>query len=202
MIIAYRFCIYDDGSHMLGPDTYRPPRTAGFHDWRFGKDGVPHAATCPTCGRKTDSEYVNPNFKAKRRTWDISATYDGYHLVSTRFREFCQKQGYDGVTFVPLPADTGYFVLRLANVLPFDSLRRRTRFEDPCPTCGGFYNVIGATPVCLRGVTEPIQDGLFRSDVEFASGPEQHPLILAGVGTAEKLRKQGFLKLDLVEVEA
>lgn len=117
MIIAYRFCVYDDDTHMLGPDTYRPPRTAGFHDWRFGKDGVPHPATCPNCGRKTDSEYVNP------------------------------KQGCEGVTFVPLPADRDFFVLRLANVVPFDAKRRKTRFEDLCPKCGGFYNVIGATPV-------------------------------------------------------
>jgi hypothetical protein len=202
MIVAYKLSAQDDGTHMLGNETFRAPRSAGFHDWRFGKDGVPHPATCPTCGRKTDPEYVNPEFKAKRRTWDISATYDGYCLVSNRFREFCQTQGWEGMTFSSLPADKDFFVLRLANVLPFDAKRRKTRFEDPCPTCGGFYNVIGATPVFLCGVTEPIHEGFFRSDLEFASGPEQHPLILVGVDTAEKLRDEKFRKLDLVKVEA
>jgi len=202
MIVAYRLCVYDDDTHMLGPDTYRPVRTAGFHDWRFGKDGVAHAATCPTCGRKTDPDYVNPKFKAKRRSWDISATYDGYLLVSRRFREFCEKQGWAGMTFVPLPADNDFFVLRVSNVLPFDAQRRKTRFEDPCPTCGAFYNVIGATPVYLRGVTEPIRQGFFRSDLEFASGPEQHPLTLVGIDTADTLLKQRFRKLDLIKVEA
>ena len=198
MIIAYELCVYGDGTHMLGPDTYRPARAAGFHDWRFGKDGVPHPATCLTCGRKTNPEYINPKFKAKRRTWDISATYDGYLLVSRRFCKFCQQQGWEGATFVPLPADNDFFVLRISNVLPFDARRR----EDPCPTCGGFYNVIGPIPVYLRDVTEPIQEGFFRSDLEFASGPEQHPLILIGVGTAEKLQKQALRKLNMVEVEA
>lgn len=202
MIVAYEFCPHDNDTYMLGGETYRPPRSAGFHDWRFGKDGVPHPATCPTCGRKTDSEYVNPKFKTKRRTWDVGATYDGYDIVSKRFREFCRKHRWKGMAFFPLPADKDFFVLRLSNVLMFDSKRCGTRLEDRCPKCGEYYNVIGANPVCLRGVTEPIKEGFFRSDLEFGSGPEQHPLILVGIGTAEKLRKQKFRKFVLEEVEA
>ena len=202
MIVAYELCPHDNDTHMLGDETYRPPRSAGFHDWRFGKDGVAHPATCPTCGRKTDPDFVNPKYKAKRRAWDVGATYDGYDIVSKGFREFCRKHRWEGMLFLPLPADKDFFVLRLSKVLAFDSKRRGTRFEDPCPTCGAFYNVIGANPVYVRGVTEPIKEGFFRSDLEFASGPEQHPLILVGIGTAEKLRKQKFQKFDLEEVEA
>lgn len=201
MILAYHFSPHDDGTHMLGKETYSLPRSAGFHDWRFGKNGVPHPATCPTCGRKTDPEYVNPHFRAKRRTWDISTTYDGYDIVSTRFRDFCQEHGWKGMSFVRLPEDKEFFVLRLSLVLSFDARRRGTRFEDLCPSCGGFYNVIGATPVYLSGVAEPIQDGFFRSDLEFASGPEQSPLVLIGLRTAEELRKQEFQKFDLREVQ-
>ena len=201
MIVAYELCPHDNDTNMLGEETYCPPRSAGFHDWRFGQDGVPHPATCPTCGRKTDPDYVNPEYKAKRRTWDIGATYDGYDIVSKRFREFCRKYRWQGMTFVPLPADKDFFVLRLSKVLSFDSERRETRFEDRCPACGAFYNVIGANPVYLRGVTEPIHEGFFRSDLEFASGPEQHPLIIIGVGTADKLRKQKFQKFALEEIE-
>lgn len=202
MIVAYMISPHDDGTHMLGVRTYRPPRSAGFHDWRFGENGVAHPATCATCGRKTDPTYINSEFKAKRRKRDISATYDGYDIVSTRFRRFCEEQGWQGMTFVPLPADRDFFVLRLSNVLPFDAERRGTKFEDPCPTCRAFYNVIGATPVYLRGIREPIDEGFFRSDLEFASGPEQGPLILVGVGTAEKLKEQKFQKYALHAVKA
>jgi hypothetical protein len=68
MIVAYELSAHDDGTNMLGNETYTPPPSAGFHDWRFGKGGVAHPATCPTCGRKTDAEYINPRFRAKRRT--------------------------------------------------------------------------------------------------------------------------------------
>ena len=199
MILAYRLAPHDDGTHMLGGGTYRPPRSAGFHDWRFGKDGVPHPATCGTCGRKTDPNYVNPSFSPKKR-WDISATYDGYCIVSCRFRDFCLIRRWQGMTFVRLPADMGFFVLRLSSVLRFDAERRRTRFEHKCPTCGAYYSVIGADPTFLRDVTEPIKEGFFRSDLEFGSGPTQHPLILLGIDTAEKLRRERFQNYYLREV--
>jgi hypothetical protein len=202
MIVAYFLSAHDDGTNMLGDESYRPPRSAGFHDWRFGKDGIPHPATCPTCGRKTDPNFVNPDYRPKQRSWDISATYDGYDIVSERFRDFCRRHDWQGMTFVPLPATKDFFVLRLTSVLAFDSKRRGTRFEDPCPACNEFYNVIGVTPAFLRGVTEPIEEGFFRSDLEFGAGPEQSPLILVGIGTAEKLRKQKFRNFHLGKVEA
>lgn len=194
MIIAYTISPHDDGTYMLGDETYRPSTSGGFHDWRFGKDGVAHSATCPTCGRRTDPTFINPEFKVKTRKWDISTTYDGYCLVSTRFRLFCEKQRWQGMTFASLPADNDFFVLRLANVLEFDAERRATRFENPCSTCRSFYNVIGATPVYLREINERIEEGFFRSDLEFGSGPEQCPLILLGVATARKLKEQKFQK--------
>jgi hypothetical protein len=145
---------------------------------------------------------VNPSFSAKKRDWHISATYDGYTLVSYKFRDFCRQHAWQGMDFVRLPADNDFFVLRLALILPFDADRRRTRFLDKCPTCGAFYGVIGATPAYLRGVTEPIQDGFFRSDFEFGSGPGQGPLTFIGLGTAEELRKQRFQNYYLKEIQA
>src|SRR5437588_11852462 len=111
-ILGFRLGVHDDGTDMLGPETYRSPPSAGFHDWRFGRAGVPHPATCPTCGRKTDPSYVNRAFRARRRRWDISATGDRYTLVSKRFRAFCERHPWPGAEFVPLPADDDFFILR------------------------------------------------------------------------------------------
>jgi hypothetical protein len=187
---------------MLGDETYPSPSSAGFHDWRFGKNGIPHPATCPKCGRKTNPNYINPKFRARKRKWDMSGTYDGYTIVSKRFRDFCKRSKWKGMNFVPLPADKGFFVLRLLLILAFDAKRRKTRFDDPCPACGAFYNVIGSDPAFLAGIKQPIMDGFYRSDLEFASGPEQAPLIFVGIETAEKLRKQNFQKFALEEVVA
>jgi hypothetical protein len=196
-IIGYYLGVHEDGSHMLGPDTYRVPAAAGFHDWRFGADVVPHPATCRTCGRKVDPAYVNPAFRVRRRTWDISATYDGYTLVSKRFRVLCERHRWSGVEFAALPADPDFFVLRVAPVVAFDAERRQTRFEQHCPTCDAFYAVVGATPVFLKNVTEPLRGGFFRTDLEFACGPEQHPLTIVGIDVAQVLRDTAFREFYL-----
>src|SRR5262245_39411995 len=139
MTLGFRVGAHDDDSSMLGDDTYRPAPPVAFHDWRFGKHGVPHPATCGTCGRKTDPGYVSPTFKVKRRRRDISTTYDGYTLVSRRFKEVCDGEHGTGAVFVTLPADQGFFWLRSDRTIAFDAVARGTRFEKPCPACGAFY---------------------------------------------------------------
>lgn len=109
MVIAYHMSIHDDGTHMLGPETYRVPRDAGYYDWRFGIGGAPHPATCPTCGRKTDPDFINPQFRVRCRKRDLTMRYDGYVLVSARFREFCESNNWHQyVHFCDLPADDEY----------------------------------------------------------------------------------------------
>ncbi|MCP4857463.1 MAG: hypothetical protein GY903_23510 [Fuerstiella sp.] len=202
MLIAYHMQIHDDGTHMLGSDTYRVSPNAGYYDWRFGIDGIPHPATCPTCGRKTDPEYINPHFRVRCRKRDLTATYDGYVLVSARFREFCESNNlHHDVRFANLPADDDYFAFKPSRTLEFDAERRNTRFEDHCPECDEYFNVIGATPVFLRNIEQPIASGFFRSDLEFASGHEQSPLIILGTDTAQAVQRQGFQKMHIDPIE-
>lgn len=60
--------------------------------------------------------------------------------------------------------------------------------------------VAGATPAFLR-VNQPLLDQLFRTDVEFGSGNEQHPLIVMGPGVAERLRNADLLGIDLLPAQ-
>ena len=201
MLLAYQMSIHNDDSYMLGPDTYRVPHEVRYYHWRFGVGGVPHPATCPACGRKIDSEYVNPTFRVHHRRRDIVTTYDGYHLVSSRFRDFCIANNWHrDLRFLPLPADDKYFVLKPSTVLEFDSERRKTRFEQHCSVCNHYFSVIGANPIFLRGVIEPITHGFFRTDLEFASGHEQHPLLILGTETANAIKSERFQKIHLTPI--
>ncbi len=203
MIIAYNLSIHDDGTHMLGPNTYRVSTEAGYYDWRFGVDCIPHPATCPTCGRKTDPEYVNPGFRVRRRKRDLVATCDGYVLVSARFREFCEShKWHHDVEFAALPADDNFFVFKPSRTLQFDAGRRKTRFENHCPECKHYFNVIGATPVFLLNVNDPVSEGFWRTDLEFASGHEQHPLLIVGIETAQAIEREAFRLVDLEPVHS
>ena len=200
MVIAWHISLHFNDTYMLGA-TYRPKNPGRYYHWRFGTNGVPHKATCPTCGRKTDSKYINPDFRLKRRKWDIGITYDGYTIVSERFKQLCKDHRWKGVQFVPLPAEPGFYVLTLVNTVKFDAKRRQTRFEDWCRTCKAYFSVVGATPVYLKEVHEPILNGFFRSDLEFASGHEQHPLMIVGIETAKALKAAKLPKMHFEPIE-
>jgi len=186
-IIAYALDAEDNDSFMLGPDTFAPP-VRSFYHWRFGKDGVPHPETCKTCGRKTNQQYINPAFRARKRKKDVGATYDGYFLVSRRFRDVCIGEHSSGAEFVPLPADPDYFVLRSSRVVRYDAHRK----EDYCSDCAAYFSVIMPIPAFAVGAERPLAPGFYRSDIEFASGHEQHAILLVGPTTGNLLREQKF----------
>ena len=144
--------------------------------------------------------YVNPTFRSSRRTWDITATRDGYDIVSRRFRDFCLEHAWHGMSFVPLLADEDFFVMQLSQVVHVDAERMNVRVAEHCPLCKHPFEVMGASPTYLRSVDRPIEEGFYQSDLEFGCGHEQSPLVLVGVNTATAIEQQGFGKCDLEPV--
>jgi hypothetical protein len=130
------------------------------------------------------------------RRFDVSYTYDGYLIVSERFRDIAEEAG---TRCISLPSVSGFYSLLVENEVPFDTVRRRTRFEQPCDECGRYFVVAGATPAFLK-VEAELPDQMFRTDLEFGTGNEQHPLIIAGPRTADRLLVAGFDGLDLTPV--
>jgi hypothetical protein len=57
---------------------------------------VQNVPVCATCGFKTSPFFVNPSFIVRRRTFDISFTYDGYAICSLKFREAVVRAGLIG----------------------------------------------------------------------------------------------------------
>jgi hypothetical protein len=193
---------HDDDSYMLGDATFKPVVKSHFHDWRFGIEGVPHVATCGGCGRKTDPSYISPTFRVRHRDADLVATYDGYLLASRRLKNHCIESRSPGAHFVTLPADDDFSWLCPDRIVEFDPVARHTKFERPCPDCGAFYTVAGATPARLKVDPATLPDGFFRTDLEFGSGPEQSPLIVVAGRTAALLRDGKLRGLSLKAVAA
>jgi hypothetical protein len=136
-------------------------------------DGVP---TCVSCGYKTDPYFINPLFRVKRRTYDLSSTYDGYDIASLKFVEACNRNHLAGLSFLPLPSDDGFFAIRPESFVKFDAEARKTRFEGLCSTCGGYKSVAGAHPVFL--LERPSTD-LSATDQLFGSGNCRSRVILS-----------------------
>jgi hypothetical protein len=131
-------------------------------------------AKCQQCGYRLDFFAHNPRYRLKQDRYGLCATYDGQTIVSLRFKRFCEQQGYAGLKFLEFDDDELHFHLITQNVVPFDAVRRKTRFENLCSLCGSYESVIGVTPTFLQ-VNAPLQDGIYRTDLLFASGNEKSP---------------------------
>ncbi len=157
----------------------------------------PEAVTdrCDVCNYRLDFLTYNPNYALKKSKRDISATYDGFLIVSEAFRKFCVEQGYKDLVFGKFRQDKTHYNFTVKRIVKFDAVRRGTRFEKLCPGCGNYESIIGATPSHLL-IEGPLEDGFYRSDLLFGSGDEKHPLIFVGIETRTKLEKAQLKGLE------
>lgn len=135
-----------------------------------------------------------------KRTLDISITYDGIYIASNRFRRVYEKYALKGLKLSQLPNDIEFFSLKATRSLEFDTVRRKTRFVDKCSHCGLFESVVGATPVFLKPGYCIEEQEFVRSDLEFGSGDEKHPLLMCGGFAASVLIDEGLGGLNLESV--
>ena len=87
--------------------------------------------------------------------------------------------------------------------LSFDAERRRTSRTEFCAACRRFTEVAGATPALLVDPPVPLPDEFMRTDIEFGSGDELHPLVIVGNEVAAAMRRAKLrgLKLEPVDNE-
>jgi predicted RNA-binding Zn-ribbon protein involved in translation (DUF1610 family) len=150
---------------------------------------------CDGCGYRLDFYATNPKYCLPKCSDDISATYDGQTIVSKAFKDLCERNKYQGITFGIFENDPNHFHLSTNREVAFDAKRRKTRFESLCPQCGNYESIVGANPVYLL-VTGPLDDYFHRSDLLFASGNGKHPLTIIGVETKAKLEAANLKGLE------
>src|SRR5438552_10193794 len=88
------------------------------------------AARVPRCGScriALTHDWINPEFTLVVTRLDLSYTYDGYCIVSQRFRETLSDRG---AIYRELAAVPEFFALYADDVVQFDAGRRGTRFEN------------------------------------------------------------------------
>jgi hypothetical protein len=195
-IVAYELRGQDDGSYMLGEETYHPVSTSSV--WHFGSTGDPHPATCSECGGKINLQYVNPQYRVKKRRRDITATYDGYILVSSRLREILKENGVDSDDFMPLPSDTSYFWLRPKAALSYSAEECQRR----CESCDQFADSVVPVPLFVAQLAQPLSSGVYRSSVEFGSVPLKSFCVVVGVNTGLALQSASLRGLELSPINA
>ncbi|WP_431123855.1 hypothetical protein [Flagellimonas flava] len=150
---------------------------------------------------KNRQNYLSEEFKVSNSSFDFSFTYDSALIVSQKFRDFCLRNQYDGLSFYPVPSQKGLYLFKSSNEVLFDTEKRHTKFIDYQEKCKRHDSVVGATPIFIKDNT-PLQEGIFRTDVEFGSGYEQSPLILIGELTHQKMKMEKFNSLEFEIIQS
>jgi len=153
------------------------------------------------CARYSNNYEINkvdPLIKIKTKR-SISSTYDNFTIVSEQFKAFCESQKYKGLEFVTLMSSPGYYWFKVHNIIEFDAETYGTRFINYNEKCGGYEEIIGADPACLK-IKEPLPDGFFRTDICFGSYATKTPLEIVGVATMQKIKDAGFRSVDFNEI--
>jgi hypothetical protein len=173
-VLGYLLLAHDNGSHMYGRDSTAP--------------------RCSECGFIVDRTVLDPGFRLRRRTMDVSFTYDHCCVVSERFRS--ETLGL-GASFQALIEEPGFYTMNVdSDPIRFDSEARHSAFDAWCCGCERFTQVAGLTPVYLVD-WEPLPERFSRTDVSFGSGDELSPAFLVGPILAQRLRKLNFRGLEL-----
>ena len=73
---------------------------------------------CPVC-HNTIEKIPNLDYYTSTDK-DIAITYDGFYIVRDRFKLFCERQGYEGLRFVPLKNSLRHFYFMPEKIFQMD----------------------------------------------------------------------------------
>ncbi|MCQ9122611.1 hypothetical protein [Rodentibacter caecimuris] len=168
----------------------------GIDNHSYFFDDAPNNIFCNICGNCIDRKYYPKNFKIKNKS-DFSFSYDGgLPIISSKFKEFLEKELLD-IDFLDLNEDKSLFLLSPRNHLPYKAQQK----DNFCNKCQQYFDVIA--PIHL--FQNHIEDGFFRSDLDFGSGKAKSPIIIIGTNTAKILNKAKkeykFRGLEILPIE-
>lgn len=159
----------------------------------YGRTDVPRCPSCRNLIDKWNADYIQVEVPTSMRM-DISMTYDGVTIVSARFVQVVTDNKLRGLRFHDV--GDGVSVLLANRRIAFDSVSRRTKFENQCSRCGQYEAVAGATPAFLCPPVDVARDEFVWTDVEFGSGDEKGPLLICGDVAGAALRREKLKGLD------
>jgi len=163
-------------------------------------EGAPESVFCPRCQDPVDSDYAPADLGVTWMHPDIVFTCDGHDVVSQKFKDFCVRMALPDIDFVRINGTPPLYDFRVKAAVTYDVDCGPPRFERQCPNCGRYESVVEPVYSCLKGIDLPVMRGLYRTDLEFASGREKHPILIVGLETADQFRKEKLKGVLLTKI--
>ena len=152
---------------------------------------------CEKC--KTRLEMIpNPNYRVRIKGRDFQNTYDGYYIVSERFKSFCEQNNYPDLEFTPVKTKNFYVFLPQGIYQMSHDLGIQYYTKNEC--CNTFKEVGCYNRLFVRdkNYVQENNDFIKRTDILYGSHSRKHYYIIIGIDTFQKMKEFGlkFYPLD------
>ena len=164
---------------------------------RFMYDTSDIPGLCPYC-HNTLEKIPNLEFRTQTRK-DIVWTYDGFYIVSEKFKDFCEEQGLKELAFTPLKKSPGHYYFEPQGIFPIDE--KNTIFEhegDPCSHCGKYLWFGGPHRIYSKYHLTEDDNFIQRSEEFHGDKGRKFFLLIIGLKT-ERLMKEHGLVVDCTD---
>lgn len=156
------------------------------------EDSKSRPGTCPICHNTID-KVPDIMYKVPKKRGDMFYTYDGFCIVSEKFKSFCNERNYPNLTFVALIQSVGFYFFMPQDIYKLDYARREVKFINKRNCCGSYDEVIGSVPAYKApDFLMDTDDFIRRSEWAFGSDDQKSPLIIVGLDTVKQMKAYGL----------
>lgn len=146
---------------------------------------------CPIC-HNTIEQIPDTMYKVRKRKGDVFGTYDGFIIVTEKFKQFCEERNYPHLIFTPFVKSPGYYFFLPQDIYQLDYERREVKFTNKRSCCGCYDEVTGCFNYKAVGFSMPTNDFICRAEYFFGSYSSKGPVIIVGLETAVEMKKYGL----------
>lgn len=145
-----------------------------------------------------------PEFKVKRKKFNLSSTYDGFNIASAKFKNLYELSNWKGLEFYNIPKTSEFCVFECISQVSINKTMRPIEFESKCNRCGCFIGIYGNRPLYINKsiLNKLLPDTFYRSNLEFGYDFEQNYSLFASEYIVNKMLENHIItNSDIFEVK-
>lgn len=147
---------------------------------------------CPVCHTALE-KIPNLDYRMHKKKGDVFYTYDGFCIVTEKFKSFCDANDYRNLKFTVLPKSPGYYVFEAEDVFRCDPVRSRFSYGKKQECCGQYSWITMGTMLCKsKEFYLPTDDFISSRDYWLGDGNRKSTEIIIGTKTAGKMKQAGI----------
>jgi len=152
---------------------------------------------CPVCHNLIE-QIPDLDAVIKRKKGDFFVTYDGFALVSQKFKDFCESRNYPHLTFQEMTNMKGLYYFMPNDVFQMDT--SVVRFFNYHECCNSFDSIIDNYAKKAPKYNITTNDFICRTNLFYGGQHCKYHPIIVGLDTAKQMNNYGLENITFSNV--